>query len=278
MPRIPRRSEGDEDAPPEDPRTPLSSGDPLAPTTSAPQSGATSGDPLTTQQPDLSSAPPVTPASTAAPSEAEIAPGDTSNAEATEGAAPTPETTDEAQPTVAAPPVEQPTTVLPASGDPLAMPQPTAEAGAVSAEEGEQAPADARPRFRQRTRMRRRLRYLRRLRELAFRDLGGLVFDLHRFGRDRNDLVTAKLEALANIDAELRLLQEALGDRREFTDLREAGIAACPRCGTLHDTYANFCPGCGTTLRSAIVRDAFPVTVSPEDGQPAAPQEPTSSS
>jgi hypothetical protein len=117
--------------------------------------------------------------------------------------------------------------------------------------------------------MRRRLRYLRRLRELAFRDLGGLVFDLHRFGRDRNDLVTAKLEALANIDRELRVLEGALDDRREFTDLREAGIAACPRCGTLHDTDANFCPGCGSTLRTAIVRDAAPVTVTPADEQQA---------
>jgi uncharacterized protein (UPF0212 family) len=113
--------------------------------------------------------------------------------------------------------------------------------------------------------MRRRLRYLRRLRELAFRDLGGLVFDLHRFGRDRNDLVTAKLEALATIDRELRTLQDGLQERRDFTDLREAGIAACPRCGTLHDTDANFCPGCGTSLRSAIVRDASPVTVTAAD-------------
>ena len=231
---MPRRSEGSEEAPPEDQRTQLSSGDPLAP---AP-----------------------TPAP---PTEAEVAP--------------------EPQPRVAAPPaepVEQPTTVLPASGDPLAASaQPTAETGEVSAEAGEQAPTDARPRFRQRTRMRRRLRYLRRLRELAFRDLGGLVFDLHRFGRDRNDLVTAKLEALANIDRELRTLQDGLHERRDFTDLREAGIAACPRCGTLHDTDANFCPGCGTTLRSAIVRDASPVIVTPaDDAEPPPEQQPTPAS
>jgi len=287
MPRIPRRSEGNEEAPPEDQRT-LSSGDPLAPgPTPAPQSSGASGDPETQvvppqgdEQTDLSAAPPVTPASTAAPSEAEVAPGDASSAQAGEPetsaepaapAAPAPE-----QPTVAAPPVEPPpleaqsaeppTAVQTSSGDPLATPhQPTAETGEVQAEAGEQAPADARPRFRQRTRMRRRLRYLRRLRELAFRDLGGLVFDLHRFGRDRSDLVTAKLEALANIDRELRTLQDGLHDRRDFTDLREAGIAACPRCGTLHDTDANFCPGCGTTLRSAIVRDASPVIVTPAE-------------
>ena len=295
MPRIPRRPEDGEE------QTELASGDPLATPTPAPQSASTSGDPLTQVTPpesgekgDLSEAPPVTPASTAAPSEAEVAPGDASS---TEDAAPAQsgasaeKATETEQPTAAADPVEQPTTVLPTSGDPLATPapQPTADSGEVAAQEGEQAPADARPRFRQRTRMRRRLRYLRRLRELAFRDLGGLVFDLHRFGRDRNDLVTAKLEALGNIDHELRALQDALRDRRDYTDLREAGIAACPRCGTLHDTDANYCPGCGATLRSVLVREAFPVSITPADGEqqqeqqqqqppPAEPQQPTPSS
>jgi zinc-ribbon domain len=134
---------------------------------------------------------------------------------------------------------------------------PTTEAPAVPAPDGataepQAAPGDAAPRFRQRARMRRRLRYLRRLRELAFRDLGGLVFDLHRFGRRREDLVQGKLEALREIDAELRTLETALDDRREYTDLREAGVAACPRCGALHDTGANFCPGCGTSLRGSV--------------------------
>jgi hypothetical protein len=138
----------------------------------------------------------------------------------------------------------------------------------------EEAPADARPRFHQRTRMRRRLRYLRRIRELAFRDLGGLVFDLHRFGRERGDLVEAKLQALADIDRELRSLEGALRDRREYTDLREAGIAACPRCGTIHDTDANFCPGCGTALRRSVVRDASPVSVAPAGGEGQAPDAP----
>jgi hypothetical protein len=152
---------------------------------------------------------------------------------------------------------------------------------ADAAEAPEMAPADARPRFRERTRMRRRLRYLRRIRELAFRDLGGLVFDLHRFRRERGDLVQGKLQALAEIDRELRTLENALRDHREYTDLREAGIAACPRCGTIHDTGANFCPGCGTALRRSVVRDASPVSVAPADGEanagdaPAEQQQPS---
>ena len=150
-----------------------------------------------------------------------------------------------------------------------------ATAEAPSSSEGataQAAPAYAAPGFRERARIRRRLRHLRRYRELAFRDLGGLMFDLHRFGRERNDLVTQKLDALGGVDRELRALETALRERREVTELREAGIAACPRCGALHGTDANFCPGCGTALRGTVVRDAAPVTVAPADPpqQPAA--------
>lgn len=179
---------------------------------------------------------------------------------------------------------DQATTVLepggdaPAAQEPVAGSEATVDSAAVAATEAqaasgasaapvgeatEQAPPDATPRFRERSRVRRRLRHLRRHRELAFRDLGGLVFDLHRFGRERGDLVAGKLEALGRIDAELRALEDVLGARREVTDLREPGIAACPRCQTLHDSDANFCPGCGTPLRGSVVREAAPVSVTP---------------
>ncbi|HEX8083528.1 MAG TPA: zinc ribbon domain-containing protein [Solirubrobacteraceae bacterium] len=136
----------------------------------------------------------------------------------------------------------------------------------------EQQPADARPKFRERTRMRRRMRELRRLREISFRDLGGLTFDLRRFGRERPDLVAEKLEALQRIDAELRSIETALDARRPLTELREPGIAACPRCGTLHGTDANFCPGCGTPLRGSVVHEAGPLRVTPvgAEGSPPA--------
>jgi hypothetical protein len=104
------------------------------------------------------------------------------------------------------------------------------------------------PGFRERGRLRRRLRYLRRVRELGFRDLGGLVFDLHRFGRSREDLVQAKLAALHAVDSEMRALEVALDDRRAITELREPGISSCARCGALHGTDARFCPSCGLQL------------------------------
>ena len=107
--------------------------------------------------------------------------------------------------------------------------------------------------YRDRARLRRRLRYLRRARELAFRDLGGFVFDAHRFNRSREDIVAAKLKGLAGMDAELRSLEAALDDRRELVLLHEPGISVCPRCGTLHGSDANFCSGCGLPRKGAAL-------------------------
>ncbi|MGH2834363.1 MAG: hypothetical protein ACRDK2_16455 [Solirubrobacteraceae bacterium] len=101
------------------------------------------------------------------------------------------------------------------------------------------------PGFGQRGRMRRRLHFLRKARELAYRDLGGLVFDLHRFGQRHDELVVAKLATLTHIDAELRALEVALEEQRSITVLREAGIAACPRCAAIHGSDDRFCPSCG---------------------------------
>lgn len=140
-----------------------------------------------------------------------------------------------AQPAVASPPAEE-------AGAPG-----TAESQTVAAAPADEGPAAP---WLQRGRLRRRLRFVRRARELALRDLGGLVFDLHRFGRDRPDLVGAKLEALGALDRERRSLERALGEEREFEILREPGLASCPRCGVLHPTEARFCSHCGLPLGS----------------------------
>jgi hypothetical protein len=99
--------------------------------------------------------------------------------------------------------------------------------------------------FRDRARVRRRLRYLRQTRELAFRDLGGFVFDSRRFDRRRDDIVEAKLKGLIAMDRELRALETALDERQEIMLLHEPGITVCPRCGAIHGSDANFCSGCG---------------------------------
>ena len=104
------------------------------------------------------------------------------------------------------------------------------------------------PGFGSRGRIRRRARFLRKARELAYRDLGGLVFNLHRFGERNDSLVMAKLATLSHIDTELRTLERALEDRHPITVLREAGITACLRCAAIHGSEDRFCPNCGLPL------------------------------
>jgi hypothetical protein len=125
--------------------------------------------------------------------------------------------------------------------------QPAVPAGAEPADPS----APPQPSFRNRGRLRRRLRFLRRVRELGFRDLGGLVFDQHKFNHPNDELVRGKVAALAAVDGELRALEDALGEKRDITELREPGITACPRCGTLHGSDARFCPSCGLALTGA---------------------------
>ena len=174
-----------------------------------------------------------------------------------------------AAPAPGADPGDEATAVLvpvTAGGDvALAPPAPGTPAGLEA-----QAAPDPRvpvPSWRTRGRLRRRLRHLRRLRELGFRDLGGLSFDLHRFGRDGRALVQGKLEGLTAIDAELRALERALDEHQDFADLREAGIAACPRCATLHGSDAHFCPSCGLHLDG-------PLALAPVGDPGAPPSEP----
>lgn len=136
------------------------------------------------------------------------------------------------------------------------------------------APADVaptRPSFRERGRLRRRMRYLRSVRELGFRDLGGLVFDLHRFTRRNDEVVLGKLAALDAVDRELRAIERVLEERRDIIELREPGVAACPRCGALHGSDARYCPQCGTQFSGPLaigdIGGPAPVT-------PGATQEP----
>jgi ribosomal protein L40E len=140
--------------------------------------------------------------------------------------------------------------VVPPAADVASGPPPAATAEEQPAAEvpAGQEPVPDRPSFRQRGRLRRRLRYLRRVRELGFRDLGGLVFDQHRFSQVNDALVRGKLAALGAVDGELRALEHALDDRRPLTELREPGISVCSRCGALHGSEARFCPSCGTPV------------------------------
>lgn len=153
---------------------------------------------------------------------------------------------------------DQPTAVMAVAqpapeppGDPIAVAPATAPA---TEQLDPPSPLQPPPRagFMARGRLRRRLLYLRRARELGMRDLGGLVFELHRFGRRNDAVVSAKLDALGAIDGELRGLERLLGERRDSTELHEAGVASCERCGALCGSDARFCPACGTPLGSGL--------------------------
>ncbi len=167
-------------------------------------------------------------------------------------------------------------------------------------ESGQQPPAGEQipqaPGFGERGRMRRRARFLRKARELAYRDLGGLVFDLHRFGQRNDPLVLAKLATLRQVDSELRELEAALSERRPVTVLREVGIAACPRCAAIHGSDDRFCPSCGLAFDARADRpiatapvnhrrrpaaaavSATPATTPAGDAAPASPPAPAPTS
>jgi hypothetical protein len=105
----------------------------------------------------------------------------------------------------------------------------------------------------ERGQMRRRTRHLRRLREVQLRDLGGFVVELRRLGRDRPELVEAKLRAAASTDEELRMLERALDGRASLRELREAGIGgACAECGAVHGSADRFCASCGAPLTGEL--------------------------
>jgi hypothetical protein len=161
---------------------------------------------------------------------------------------------------VEAPPVEQPATPA-TSAPPAAIDVTTTPATdqTIVAE-----PVPRRPGFRARGRMRRRLRYLRKLRELQVRDLGGLMFDLRRFERKRDDLVAQKTDQIRACDDELHALERALEERRDLRDVREPGVGGtCPRCFAIFGSADKFCANCGAAFGGAVQGPAAQVPLAP---------------
>jgi hypothetical protein len=129
---------------------------------------------------------------------------------------------------------------------------PEARAPATDVPAGLDAGALARQEnVRRRGRARRRLRYLERAREVLLRDLGGLVFEIHRSGElgRHDELVAVKAQRLLQVDAEARELANGLGRPWGEVVLRKPGLGGtCPRCGELHGSDARFCSHCGLAL------------------------------
>ncbi len=94
------------------------------------------------------------------------------------------------------------------------------------------------------------------------------MFDLHRFGGRRDELLAAKLGRLGEVDSELRAIENVLEQRQPVTVLREAGVLACLRCAAIHSSEDNYCPHCGLSVSPSAER---PLSTAPEAQPGAAP-------
>jgi hypothetical protein len=126
-----------------------------------------------------------------------------------------------------------------------------------------------------RGRLRRRLRYLRRARELMLRDLGGLLYEVHRTGGGdvsaHSAVIGGKVERLARLDAEAAAIETALGAPRGEAVVFEPGIGGtCAVCGELYGSAARFCSHCGTATGATAVTPAEPRQVPAMPKAPAA--------
>ncbi|MDX6732090.1 MAG: hypothetical protein QOC54_2038, partial [Baekduia sp.] len=81
--------------------------------------------------------------------------------------------------------------------------------------------------------------------------------------RRNDELVLGKLAALDAVDRELRAIERVLDERRYIVELREPGVAACPRCGALHGSDAKFCPQCGTQFSGPLAMIEVGGTIAP---------------
>lgn len=139
-------------------------------------------------------------------------------------------------------------------------------AGSNPAEREESA---KRPGSRERGAIRRRLRQQRKLRDAMLMELGALVMEAHRHGRDDAAVIKSKAAEAATVDAETVALAETLAEGGDLGRLAATGLAApCPSCGTLVAARARFCERCGADLeaRAAQSADAMAVEASSADG------------
>lgn len=131
--------------------------------------------------------------------------------------------------------------------------------------------AAKRPSSRERGAMRRRLRQQRKLRDALLMELGALVMEAHRHGRDDAGVVKSKATEVAAVDAETVALAETLGEGGDTARLTATGLALpCHACGALVGTRARFCEHCGADLGArpaagAESADATAVETAPAD-------------
>jgi hypothetical protein len=96
------------------------------------------------------------------------------------------------------------------------------------------------------SRLRRERRALLRQREQQIRDLGGLVLEMYRQDRFRQDVVHEQAAEIVSVEERLREIDRLLTARtaRGVRSLR------CTRCGASLYAGARFCPSCGQSLQA----------------------------
>lgn len=80
----------------------------------------------------------------------------------------------------------------------------------------------------------------------AQRQLGALVYSLHKNGEENAVLVQKYIAAIAAIEKEIELMGPATPAAPVAAD--EKSTVLCPQCGAEVDPDAIFCPGCGLKL------------------------------
>ena len=96
--------------------------------------------------------------------------------------------------------------------------------------------------------LRRERRLLVKARELAVRDLGGLIVEMYRRGSFRDDLLSERSAAVVGIDARLAEIESLLHTRRE--------IPRC-ECGAPILRGSRFCPSCGRDLQAVAAEETM---------------------
>lgn len=82
----------------------------------------------------------------------------------------------------------------------------------------------------------------------AQRQLGALVYSLHKNGEQNDALVERYIAAVAAVEKELAELDGA-PDAKDAAESVDAKVTVCPQCGAEVDPHAIFCPGCGYKLQ-----------------------------
>jgi zinc ribbon protein len=97
------------------------------------------------------------------------------------------------------------------------------------------------------SRLRRERRALLSVREQRIHDLGGLVLEMYRQDRFRQDVVHEEAAQIVALEERVREVDRLLTARTRRTDRN----LRCARCGTPLYHGARFCPSCGQALEPA---------------------------